>query len=105
VKLEKETVGVFAYQEYHDSLLVASLGVKKQYRRLGVGELILTQIEKTARLLHKRYLEADVLTKNVPARRLYTRFGFRFLQHGRKRSIIRRSKELVPTQDTHLKQW
>jgi GNAT superfamily N-acetyltransferase len=79
------------------SLLVASLGVRKQYRRLGIGAFILQQIENTARHMHKKRLEVDVLRKNVPARRLYTKSGFTFLQHNMKRSIIRGRKLLVQT--------
>jgi GNAT superfamily N-acetyltransferase len=96
-KLDKETVGVFAFQEYHKSLLVASLGVKKQYRRLGIGAFIIRQIEKTARHMHKKLLEVDVLRKNVPARRLYTKSGFMFLKPNRKRSIMRGRKVLHQT--------
>jgi GNAT superfamily N-acetyltransferase len=96
-RLDKEIVGVFAFQEYHESLLVASLGVRKQYRRLGIGAFILQQIENTARHMHKKRLEVDVLRKNVPARRLYTKSGFTFLQHNMKRSIIRGRKLLVQT--------
>ncbi len=96
-KLDEEIVGVFAFQEYHESLFVASLAVRKQYRRLGIGAFILSQIEKTARRMHKKCLEVDVLMKNVPGRRLYTRSGFTFLQHNEKRSIIRGRKVLVQT--------
>lgn len=96
-KFDKEIVGVFAFQEYHESLLVASLGVRKQYRRLGIGAFILREIEKTARHTHRKRLEVDVLRKNVPARRLYAKSGFTFLQHNRKRSIMRGKKVLHQT--------
>jgi GNAT superfamily N-acetyltransferase len=96
-KLNKEIIGVFAFQEYHKRLLVASLGVRKQYRRLGIGGMILQQIEKTAIHMHKQWLEVDVLRKNVLARRLYTKSGFTFIQHDGKRSIMRGRKVLHQT--------
>ena len=94
-KFDGEITGVFAYQEYNESLLVASLGVRKTYRRLGIGSLILKQIEKAARKMRKKYLEVDVLIKNIPAKRLYERTGFKFLRRSKKRSISRGTKVLV----------
>ena len=78
-KLDGETVGVFAYQKFQESLFVASLGVKKQYRRMGLGTLLLEQMEKAARILHKRSLEVDVRIKNAPAKRLYAGYAFTFI--------------------------
>jgi GNAT superfamily N-acetyltransferase len=78
-KLEGETVGVFAYREFHESLFVASLGVRKKYRRMGVGTLLLKQMGKVARSMQKWYLEVDVRIKNAPTRRLYSGYAFTFL--------------------------
>jgi GNAT superfamily N-acetyltransferase len=99
-KFDGEIVGVFAYQEYHESLLVASLGVRKQYRRMGMGMCLLKQMEKVARSMHKKYVEVDVLTKNVPAMRLYARSAFTFLQLDKKR--LRGRKQLMEISRPHL---
>jgi len=69
---------------------VASLGVKKEYRRLGVGTCILGYIETTAKHMGKRWLETLVLRKNIPAQRLYTKYGFTFIQSERMHCIMRK---------------
>lgn len=94
VKLETKIAGLFATQERHESLFVASLGVAKEYRRLGIGKCILGYIETIARHLGKRWLEVDVLRKNIPAQRLYTKYGFTFTQSERTRCIMRGKKPI-----------
>jgi GNAT superfamily N-acetyltransferase len=92
VKPEGEVVGLFATQERIESLLVASLAVKKRFRRLGIGTFILSHIEKVARHMGKRWLEADVLRRNIPAQRFYAEYGFKFTQSGKKRHLMRGKK-------------
>ena len=94
VKLETRIVGLLAIQEHHESLLVASLGVAKEYRRLGIGTCILANIETIARHMGKRWLEVDVLTKNISAQRLYTKYGFTFIQSEKMLFIMRGKKPL-----------
>jgi len=94
VKLETKIVGLLATQEYHESLLVASLGVAKEYRRLGIGTRILGYIETIAKHMGKRWLEVDVLRKNIPAQRLYMKYGFTFIQSERVYCIMRGKKPL-----------
>ena len=92
VKLEKEIVGLFAIQEQRESLLVASLGIAKQYRRRGIGTCILGYIETIAERMGKRWLEVDAWRKNIPAQRLYTKYGFTFTQGGGMHSLTRGKK-------------
>jgi len=94
VKLKTKIVGLMAIQELDQSLVVASLGVAKEYRRLGIGTCILAYIETTAKHLGKRWLEVDVLMKNIPARRLYTEYGFAFIRSGKMSFIMRGKKPL-----------
>jgi ribosomal protein S18 acetylase RimI-like enzyme len=94
VKLEKRIVGLLAIQEHHESLLVASLGVPKEYRRLGIATCILGYIETIARHMTKRWLGTLVLRKNIPAQRLYTKYGFTFIQSERMHYIMRKE---IPT--------
>lgn len=94
VKLETKIVGLLAIQEHHESLLIASLGVAKEYRRLGIGTCILGCIETIARHMGKGWLEVDVLRKNIPAERLYTKYGFTFIQNERMLFIMRGKKPL-----------
>jgi GNAT superfamily N-acetyltransferase len=94
VNLGKKTVGLFAYQESHDVMRVASLAVRSQWRRLGIGGFLLKQIEQTARHMHKQWLEVAVLRKNSPATRLYTGFGFTFQKRSGNRRIMIGRKQL-----------
>jgi ribosomal protein S18 acetylase RimI-like enzyme len=94
VKLGARIVGLWAIQEHRESLFVASLGVAKEYRRLGIGTCILGCIETIARHMGKRWLEVDVLRKNTPALRLYTKYGFTFIQSERTHYIMRGKKPL-----------
>lgn len=92
VKLGTKTVGLFAIQECNESLFVASLGVAKDRRRLGIGTCILGYVETIAKRNGKRWLEVDVLKKNIPAQRLYTKYGFTFIQSERMRFVMRGRK-------------
>jgi len=94
VKLEKKIVGLMAIQENHESLIVASLGVAKDYRRLRIGTCILCHSEAIARHMDKRWLEVDVLTKNIPAQRLYAKYGFTFIRRERMHYVTRGKKPL-----------
>jgi ribosomal protein S18 acetylase RimI-like enzyme len=93
VKLRAKTVGLWAVQEHHDSLFVASLSVAKEYRRLGLGTCILKRIESIARRMGKSWMEVDVLKKNIPAQRLYTKYGFKF-EDEKMHGMIRGKKPL-----------
>lgn len=90
VKLETRIVGVMAIHEHYENLLVASLGVAKEYRRLGIGTYTLSYIEKIARNMGKRWLETLVLRKNIPAQRLYAKYGFIFIRGGKAHCIMRK---------------
>jgi GNAT superfamily N-acetyltransferase len=94
VKLGKEAVGLLAIQDRNECLIVASLGVARRYRRLGIGTCILGNIETTAKHMGKRTLEVDVYEKNIPALRLYTKYGFTFVPSLSMRSMARGSKSV-----------
>jgi ribosomal protein S18 acetylase RimI-like enzyme len=90
VKLDTKIIGLFATQEQHESLVVASLGVEREFRRLGIGTYILGYIETIAKRMSKRWLETLVLCRNVQAYRLYTKFGFVVIQGGRDHYMLRK---------------
>jgi hypothetical protein len=94
VKLRMKTIGLWAIQELSESLLVASLGVAKEYRRLGIGTCILGHVERIAKHSGKKWLEVDVLNKNVAAKRFYAKYGFTFIDSERSRKILRGKKPL-----------
>jgi GNAT superfamily N-acetyltransferase len=94
VKLKTKVIGLWAIQELHESLLVASLGVAKEYRRLGIGTYILSYIEAIAKRMGKKWLEVDVLKKNIAAQQFYTKYGFTFIPSERAHDIVRGKKPL-----------
>lgn len=94
VKLEAKTVGLLAIQERRESLVVASLGVARRYRRLGIGTCILRYVETTAKHRGRRSLEVDVYEKNAPAQRLYASYGFTFSHGARMRNMMKGSKRV-----------
>jgi len=59
-----------------NELFVKMLGVNRGWRRQGIGELLLQHAESHARTLALRKLCIGVVVDNVPAIRLYERFGF-----------------------------
>jgi len=85
---------LFAVEEHRQSLHVASLGVAKEYRRVGMGTYMLGYIEKIAEHMGKGLLEVDVLTKNIPAQRLYIKHGFTFTPGERTHGMMRGKKWL-----------
>lgn len=89
-KLETKIVGLLAFQEGSMDLLVASLGVTKECRRIGIGTCILSHAEKTAKRKAKKWMEVGVYRKNIPAQRFYAKYGFRFIHSERALHIMRK---------------
>jgi len=94
IRLESKIVGLLAIQEHRESLFVASLAVTEECRRVGIGSCILGYAEKIARHMGKKWLEVDVLRKNISAQRLYTKCGFKFIDNERMGYLVRGKKAL-----------
>ena len=91
VKLKKEIVGVFVLRGESDALYVGSLGVAPEYREHGIATFILGSCTQIAKRLGKKWLELTVLKTNIPARKLYDRFGF-LNKEERKWSLVMRKR-------------
>jgi ribosomal protein S18 acetylase RimI-like enzyme len=76
VKLEKQVIGVFVLCEKSDALYLGSLGISPEHRKRGLATFILSCCTQVAKRMGKKWLELTVLKTNVPARRLYGKFGF-----------------------------
>ena len=90
VKLGEQIVAVFTLSMKHESMIISSLGVSPEYRRLGVGLFILAEVEKLCRKMNVEWLELSVLKGNMPARRLYERFGFFVVREKRWSYILKK---------------
>jgi ribosomal protein S18 acetylase RimI-like enzyme len=92
--LGKNVIGVVVFREKPGSLLVASLGVAKEYRRLGVATYVLRRAEKLAIQLGKQWLELTVLKGNTPAQRLYVKSGFSAVKEKRMSFIMKKQAKI-----------
>jgi ribosomal protein S18 acetylase RimI-like enzyme len=87
VKLGNRVVGLLVLNHGPNALHISSLAVAPELRRLGIASCILRYTERMAKVSDEEYLELSVLKKNLPARRLYRKFGFSQKEE-RKRSFI-----------------
>lgn len=76
LKLGNYVAGVFVLNEKPSGLRISSLAVAPELRRFGIASCILSYADRMAKILGKEYLELSVFKKNLPARRLYRKFGF-----------------------------
>lgn len=90
VKLEEQIVAVFTLSMKHESMIISSLGVSPECRRLGIGLFILDEVEKLCRRMNVEWLKLSVLKGNTPARSLYEKFGFTIATEKRWSFILRK---------------
>lgn len=95
VKLHGHVVGVLVLRDKADDLFVVSLGVAREYRRIGVAVHVLRYSERLAAGLGKEWLELTVLKRNSPAQRLYVKFGFKVKKVGRWSLVLRKKVEIT----------
>jgi ribosomal protein S18 acetylase RimI-like enzyme len=89
-----QKVGVLVLSARHGAVYVDTLAVSPSYRRLGIGLRMLRWIEGVCRQMGEEWLEIATLKTNVPALRLYMRFGFCVFAE-KKRSVILRKKVAI----------
>ncbi len=77
IREENEIAGTAILKARQDALIVHSLAVSPIKRKRGVGFFVLVQAEKLAKHMKLRWLELNVLKSNIPAQRLYSKFGFK----------------------------
>lgn len=90
VKLGKRVVGVFVLKVGHGAVAIGSLAVSPLCRGFGVGWFMLGWIEGMCGRMNEEWVELSVLKGNVPAQRLYKRFGFRKAAERRWSFILRK---------------
>ncbi len=86
IQEKKDVAGTLILKTSQDALIIHSLSVSPNMRKHGVGFFVLVQAEKLARRMKLPWLELEVLKRNVPAQRLYWKFGFKV--HAEKRLTL-----------------
>ncbi|MEM4270592.1 MAG: GNAT family N-acetyltransferase [Candidatus Pacearchaeota archaeon] len=87
VEDKRKLIGYIAFNLRRDSLYIADLYIKKDYRRRGIATSLLKIVGRMHKKFKKKYLRVDVRKKDYPARKLYEKFGFKFWKPKGKRSI------------------
>ncbi len=90
IKEGGEVAGIAILKVRQDALIVQTLAVSPIKRKRGVGYFVLVQAEKLAKQMRLPWLELDVLKGNVPAQRLYWKFGFRLHTERRLTFVLRK---------------
>jgi ribosomal-protein-alanine N-acetyltransferase len=74
-----EMWGLKRYRRCH----IANLAVAHEYRRMGIGSRLLRETMRYARKEGAREVYLEVRAKNIPARRFYSKRGFREVEYKR----------------------
>ena len=83
VKLRDQIAAIFVLRARGDTLFISALAVSPDCRRLGLGFFILEWAEKLCLRMKIKWLQLSVLKGNIPAQRLYQKFGFKISAEGR----------------------
>jgi len=62
-----------------DEAHISTIAVRPEYRRRGLGELLIVTMIEDARGLRCRHMTLEVRASNVGAQKLYQKFGFEFV--------------------------
>lgn len=92
--IEKDTGIVCAYSGYWligDEAHITTLAVHPDYRRMGIGELMLINNIQTAIKVDAKCMTLEVRVSNDPAQQLYYKYGF--ISMGRRRKYYQDNSE------------
>ena len=76
-KQENEIVGFAGILLIIDEVNIMNIVVKKDKRNLGVGSLLLEEIVKYSKIHNATSITLEVNEKNIPAIKLYEKYGFK----------------------------
>lgn len=78
-KVDEETIGYGCFWFIADEGQLVNIGVHPDYRRLGIGEALLTRGIEEARARGMRTMFLEVRVSNSGAQKMYEKFGFQNL--------------------------
>jgi len=83
-KGEKFLTGFVRYWEYFEEIHIMSIGVRREYTKLKIGSLLLS--ECISRVIEKSFnkITLEVRVSNNPAIKMYTNFGFEIVGERKK---------------------
>lgn len=77
-KKENEIIGFAGIWKAVDDIHITNIVVKKSFRNKGIGSIILKQLIEISKLEQNiNSITLEVNIKNVPAQKLYEKFGFK----------------------------
>lgn len=76
-KQENEIVGFAGILLIIDEVNIMNIVVKKGKRKLGIGSLLLEEIIKYSKIYNATSITLEVNEKNIPAIKLYEKYGFK----------------------------
>lgn len=75
--LDASVIGYGGFWMMLDEAHICTLGVHPNWRRHGAGELLLATMIRQATALNANVVTLEVRVSNMPAQRLYEKYGFR----------------------------
>lgn len=78
-KLNAEIVGFAGIWKSVDDVHITDIVVKKDFRKKGIGSLLLEKLISLTKELKFKELTLEVNSNNEPAKKLYLKFGFKEL--------------------------
>ena len=76
-KLENNIVGFAGIWKAVDDIHITNIVVKKDFRNLGFGSVLLNKLIELCKEKKCSSITLEVNTKNIPAIKLYEKFGFK----------------------------
>jgi len=72
----KNILGYIDFWVVADEVELISIAVHPQFKRMGVGDLLLGEMLRHVEALGSAFVYLDVRESNLPAQKLYSKFGF-----------------------------
>lgn len=78
-KYNDEIIGFSGIWKSIDDIHITNIVVKKDFRKNGIGTLLLQKLISLTNQFHYKELTLEVNSSNIPAIKLYSKFGFKKL--------------------------
>lgn len=76
-KLDDKIVGYIGMWFVMDECHIANIAVDTEYRRMGIATKLVNELFKLCKSHKTTYVMLEVRTSNIPAQKLYSKFGFK----------------------------